>query len=164
MSDRVLRVRRAVILAFSLLGIVLIAIAAAAERLDLGLTPGFGVLQTLFFLLGVTCLTIAVYLYLGLLRAPDTPRSLQADIGLRLSLTGLVLCYVAGFADVIRIGTHVQPAFERPFIGWLQLGGLALGLLILLVGILLNYTSRGQRPASSLEFILNGKSQNDKKE
>lgn len=157
MSNKVLRVRRAVTLALLLLGVVLIAVAATAERLDLGLTPGFGVLQTFFFLLGITSLTIAAYLYLGSLRSPDTPRSLQADIGLRLSLTGLVLCYVSGFADLIRIGTHVQPDFERPFIGPLQLGGLALGLLILLLGIGLHYTSRGQRPASSLEFILNGK-------
>ncbi len=157
MSNRVLRVRRAVMLALSVLGVVLIAVAAAAERLDLGLTPGFGVLQTFFFMLGITSLTVAVYLYLATLRPPDAPRSLQADIGLRLSLTGLVLCYVSGFADLIRIGTHVQPEFERPFIGPLQLGGLALVLLTLLLGMLLHYTSRGQRPASSLEFILNGK-------
>ena len=92
-------------------------------------------------------------------RPPDTPRSLQADIGVRLSLTGLVFCYVTGFADLIRIGTHVQPEFERPFIGPLQLAGFVVGLLILLGGMVLYYTSRGKRPSSSMEFILNGKKQ-----
>ena len=157
MSNRVLRVRRAVILVLSVLGLILVVLSIAAELAGFGPTPGFGVLQTLGFLLGITALTVAVYLYLGKSRPSDAPRSLQADIGLRLSLTGLVLCYVSGFADIIRIGTNVQPEFERPFIGPLQLGGLAIGLVVLVAGILLFATSRGKRPASSLEFILNGK-------
>lgn len=139
------------------LGIAFVVAAAALEILNLGPTPGFGVLQTLVFLLGITALTVAVYLYLRGLRPPDAPRSLQADIGVRLSATGLVLCYVCGFADLIRIGTHVQPDFERPFIGPLQLGGLVVGLVVLIAGIILYYTSRGKRESSSLEFILNGR-------
>jgi len=127
------------------------------ELLGVDLTPGFGVLQTLVFLVGLTALTIAAYLLMSAARPPDTPRSLQADIGVRLSLTGLVFCYVTGFADLIRIGTHVQPEFERPFIGPLQLAGFVVGLLILLGGMVLYYTSRGKRSSSSMEFILNGK-------
>jgi hypothetical protein len=157
MNLKVLRVRRAVMLASFLLGLSLVIVAAIVEFIDLNLTPGFGVLQTLAFLLGVTALTVAGYLYLGQLRPSDAPRSLQADIGIRLSLTGLVLSYVCGFADLIRIGTHVQPEFDRPFIGPLQLGGLLFGLLMILGGMVLYFTSRGKRPSSSLEFILNGK-------
>jgi hypothetical protein len=157
MNRKVVHVRRAVMLALLLLGLALVAVAAVVELLSLGLTPGFGVLQTLVFLLGVTALTVAGYLYLGRLRPTDAPRSLQADIGVRLSLTGLVLSYVSGFADLIRIGTHVQPEFERPFIGPIQLGGLLFGLFMILAGMGLNYTSRGKRQSSSLEFILNGK-------
>ena len=155
MSNRVLRVRRAVILILSVMGLALVVLSIVAEMASFGPTPGFGVLQTVGFLLGITALTVAVYLYLSASR-PSGARSLQADIGLRLSLTGLVLSYVSGFADLIRIGTHVQPEFERPFIGPLQLGGLVIGLLVLVAGMLLFATSRGKRPASSLEFILNG--------
>ncbi|HQF71825.1 MAG TPA: hypothetical protein PLH39_11170, partial [Promineifilum sp.] len=93
MSSKAARVRRAVIAILSLLGVTLIIVAAAVELLGLDLTPGFGVLQTLAFLVGVTALTIAVYLWMNTSRPADTPRSLQADIGLRLSLTGLVFCY-----------------------------------------------------------------------
>lgn len=157
MSNKVLRIRRTVMLGLIFLGIAFVVAAAALEILNLGPTPGFGVLQTLVFLLGITALTVAVYLYLRGLRPPDAPRSLQADIGVRLSATGLVLCYVCGFADLIRIGTHVQPDFERPFIGPLQLGGLVVGLVVLIAGIILYYTSRGKRESSSLEFILNGR-------
>lgn len=157
MSNRAIRVRRAATAVLSILGVLLVVVAVAVELFGLDLTPGFGVLQTLVFLLGITALTVAVYLWMNAGRPADAPRSLQAGIGVRLSLTGLVFCYVAGFADLIRIGTHVQPEFKRPFIGPLQLGGLVFGLLVLLSGVLLFYTSRGKRASSSMEFILNGK-------
>ena len=155
--NKATRVRRVVIAVLSVVGAVFVVGAVATELLGLDLTPGFGVLQTLAFLIGLTVLTIAVYLSMSAGRPPDAPRSLQAGIGVRLSLTGLVFCYVTGFADLIRIGTHVQPEFERPFIGPLQLGGFVVGLLILLAGVVLYYTSRGKRASSSMEFILNGK-------
>lgn len=157
MSNKVIRIRRAVMLVLSILGVFLIVGAILSEVYRLGPTPGFGALETLAFLLGVTSLTVAIYLYLRALRPPDAPPSLQADIGIRLSATGLVLCYVSGFADLIRIGTHYGPEFDRPFIGPLQLGGLVIGLLVLFAGMVLHYTSRGKRLSSSLEFILNGK-------
>lgn len=157
MSNRAFLIRRAAMLTLAILGAVFVIVAVAVELFGLDLTPGFGVLQTLAFLIGITSLTLAAYLWMAARRPADAPRSLQADIGVRLSLTGLVFCYVAGFADLIRIGTHVQPEFDRPFIGPLQLGGLVLGLLILISGILLTFTSRGKRPSSSMEFILNGK-------
>jgi hypothetical protein len=58
---------------------------------------------------------------------------------------------------LIGIGTHVQPRFERPFVGSLQLGGLLLGILSILAGMRLYHTSRGTRRASSMEFLVNGK-------
>lgn len=157
MSDKVLRIRRAVILILLFLGVFLVIAAIIAELIGLAPTPGFGALQTFVLLLGITALTFAIYLYLRTRRPADTPHSLQAEIGVRLSATGLVLCYVSGFADLIRIGTHIGPEFDRPFIGPLQWGGFALGLLALIAGMVLHYTSRGPRPTSSLEFILNGK-------
>ncbi|HNS40151.1 MAG: hypothetical protein LC131_01240 [Anaerolineae bacterium] len=155
MSDQVRRVRHAVMWILIVSGVLLVVGSFAAELIGLDLTPGFGVLQTLAFLSGVTLLTIAIYLHLFESRPSDAPYSLQATIGTRLSLTGLVLCYVCGFADLIGIGTHVPPEFERPFIGPLQWGGLMLGLLLVLTGIILYYTSRGKRASSSLGFILN---------
>jgi hypothetical protein len=66
----------------------------------------------------------------------------------------LVLAYVTGLADLIGIGTHVDPAFERPFVGPLQLGGLLIGVLMITAGLLLYFTSRGSRESSSLESLL----------
>jgi hypothetical protein len=142
-------------------GVLLLVMSLAADALGLNLTPGFGVVQMVQLLLGITCFTVAACVYVYGLRPSDAPRSLQADISIRLAATGLVFVYVAGFSDLIGIGTHVTPKFERPFVGPLQLGGIGLGVLSIVVGLILYHTSRGGRPSSSMEFLLNG---NDKKE
>lgn len=149
------RSRRITMIVLVLAGLLFGVLALTADFLGLDTTPGFGVAQMLLLLLSITCLTTAVYIYVYERRGSNAPRSLQADIGIRLGATGLVLIYVAGFSDLIGIGTHVQPNFERPFVGPLQLGGMALGVLSISVGLYLYYTSRGERRASSLEFILN---------
>ena len=105
-------------------------------------------------LLGLTLLTIAGYVQIYLLRKADEPRSLQADIGVRLGATGLVLAYVVGWSDLLGVGTHVTPSFERPFVGPLQLVGLGVSVLLIVVGLLLYFTSRGSQQASSLEFLI----------
>ncbi|HCB49198.1 MAG TPA: hypothetical protein DEP47_06685, partial [Chloroflexi bacterium] len=54
---------------------------------------------------------------------------------------------------LIGIGTHVQPAFARPFVGPLQLGGFLLGVFIITVGLILYLTSRGAREISFFEAL-----------
>lgn len=143
------------------LGLILSALSLAADYLGLDLTPGFGMVQMFQLLVGITCLTAAIFLYISDLRKA-APRSLQADIGIRLAATGLVFAYVSGLADLIRIGTHIAPSFERPYVGPLQVGGLILSTAIIIIGILLYYTSRGTSRTSSMEFLLNGNSKNKK--
>jgi hypothetical protein len=139
------------------IGLAASALALGAELLGLDLTPGFGMVQMLQLLIGLTCLTVAGYMRVHMLRPRDAPRSLQADIGVRLGATGLVLAYTAGWADLIGIGTHVEPSFTRPFVGPLQLGGFLLGVFIITIGLLLYFTSRGAREISSFEALfLNG--------
>lgn len=152
--DFVTRVEVILSLALFVLGLILSVIALSAELVGLDLTPGFGMVQMFQLLLGLTLLTIAGYLRIHSLRPPDAPRSLQADIGIRLGATGVVLAYVTGLADLIGIGTHVEPSFGRPYVGPLQMGGLILGALMIAAGLLLYYTSRGSRESSSLESLL----------
>lgn len=156
----VAQVRRSAIIFLSVVGLLLVLGALLAQPLGLGRTPEFGALQMAALLGGATLLTIAVYLYLYSLRPADAPRSLQADVGVRLSATGLVLAFTAGFADLFSIGTHVQPEYVRPFVGPLQMAGLVLGLIAVLAGMILYHTSRGQRSTSSLEFVFTNKNGN----
>jgi len=147
--------RRNVTLGLFSIGLILIILSLGAEFFGLDITPGFGMVQMFQLLVGITALTLSLFLYMKRLRQ-DTPRSLQADIGVRLAATGLVFSYVSGLSDLIRIGTHVEPQFERPYVGPLQLGGLVLAVVVIIIGMALYYTSRGRRPKSSMEFIVNG--------
>lgn len=141
------------------LGTGLLVLAILADPLGLDVTPGFGALQMAGLLAGISLLTLATYLYLNSLRPKNLPRSLQADIGVRLAATGLVFAFVAGLSDLIGIGTHVDPDFARPFVGPLQLGGILLGVLMIVAGMFLYHTSRGRRTSSSMEFLVNGHKQ-----
>jgi hypothetical protein len=157
-KEQTARIRNVLLSVLLSLGIILCTISLGAELIGIDLTPGFGMVQMFQLLLGLTFLTIAAFIYLKQFRPVGTPRSLQADIGVRLAATGLVFAYVTGLSDLLGIGTHVEPSFERPFVGPLQLGGLALGVLSIIIGLLLYYTSRGARDSSSMEFIIhNGK-------
>lgn len=150
----VVRIERITSVILFVLGLLSCGLALGAEVLGLDLTPGFGMVQMLQMLVGLTLLTIAGFLRIHSMRAANAPRSLQADIGIRLGATGLVFAYTLGWADLIGIGTHVGPDFERPFVGPLQLGGLILGVGMITVGIVLYYTSRGTRQSSALESLL----------
>ncbi|MEZ4512607.1 MAG: hypothetical protein R3C62_12080 [Chloroflexota bacterium] len=153
-QKRVVQLRTASIIVLLVIGLALGGLALAAELLGLDITPGFGMVQMFQLLIGITCLTLAAYLHLNGLRPKDTARSLQADIGVRLAATGLVFAYVCGLSDLMGIGTHIEPSFERPFVGPLQLGGLLLGGITIIIGLLLYHTSRGIRKNSSMEFII----------
>lgn len=156
------RIRFNVTVALYIVGIALLIFSVAVDRLGIDLTPGFGLVQMVELLLGITLLTIAGFITIQSRRRRHVPRSLQADIGVRMAATGLVFAYVAGLSDLLGIGTHVGPEFSRPFVGPLQLIGLIIGILSIVVGALLYYTSRGSWDASSMEFLVNGEKQGDK--
>ena len=106
-------------------------------RLDM--TPGIGLVQIGTFLFGITIMTGGAYLYAYATRHRAQPRRLREDIGARLMATGLVVCYGTGFADVLGIGSHFGS--QRPLLGPFQAMGVALGVLVIVAGIIL-YTRR----------------------
>lgn len=116
-------------------GFFVFVLGVFPELIRLSLTPGIGLLQIFILLLGVTIMTFGAYVYAYAARHRARPRGLREDIGVRLMATGLVIAYGAGFADVLGIGSHFGA--ERPLLGPLQAGGMALGLLVTIAGILL---------------------------
>ena len=120
-----------------LTGAGIVALSIWAEPLKLDFTPGFGVMQIVGLLIGITLMTAAGYIYFAYRRPPSQKRSLLADVGIRLGLTGLLACYVAGLADMVGVGTHQASSFQRPFLGPLQQIGLVIGLLGVAGGLLL---------------------------
>lgn len=153
---RVRRIQDVVAILLLIIGLLLGGLALSAEFIGLDFTPGFGMVQMFQLLLALTSLTVAGFVFLWRRRPSNAPRSLQADIGIRLAATGLVFAIVSGLSDLIGIGTHVVANdFERPYVGPLQLGGLILGVISILIGMYLFHTSRGTRQTSSMEFLIN---------
>jgi hypothetical protein len=116
-------------------GFFVFVIGVYPDLIRLGLTPGIGLLQIGTFLFGITVMTFGAYIYAYATRHRAQPRSLREDIGLRLMATGLVIAYTTGFADVLGIGSNYGT--ERPLLGMFQASGVALGVLVIVVGIFL---------------------------
>ena len=146
------RIRNIFILTTGILGLIFAGAPISASIFGLDITPGFGMIQMIQLLAGISLLTLSGFIYINFLRE-DEPNSLQADIGVRLGATGLIFAFVSGLSDLMGIGTHTIPAFERPFVGPFQLAGLGLGVALIIVGMILFYTSRGNGRNSSLEFL-----------
>ena len=134
-----------------LTGIGFVGLSIWAEPLKLDFTPGFGLMQIVGILLGVTLVAVAGYLFLAFRRDSSQEISLLSDIGLRLGLTGLLTCYVAGLADMVGVGTHRGALYERPFLGPLQLAGLVVGLSIVGAGLLLYWLGSSSKDQEGTE-------------
>jgi hypothetical protein len=116
-------------------GLLVFVIGVFPDLIRLGLTPGIGLLQITGLLLGTSIMTLGAYVYAYATRHRSQPRRLREDIGLRLMATGLVIAYATGYADVLGIGSHYGA--DRPLLGLLQASGIALGLFVTLVGLVL---------------------------
>ena len=116
-------------------GFALFIIGLFPRLIMLDMTPGVGILQILVFLFGLTLMTLGCYIYLYATRHRDRPPRLREDIGVRLMATGVVTAYATGLADVLGIGSHY--GLERPLFGWLQAGGVAVSVFVIIVGIVL---------------------------
>jgi len=116
-------------------GFFLFVIGVYPDLIRLGLTPGIGLLQIGTFLLGITVMTLGAYIYAYATRHRARPRRLREDVGLRLMATGLVIAYTTGFADVLGIGSNYGA--ERPLLGLVQAAGVALGVVVIVIGIFL---------------------------
>jgi hypothetical protein len=107
--------------------------------IGLDLTPGIGIVQIITFLVGITLMTLGSYVYLYATRHRARTARLRHDIGVRLMATGAIIAYASGLADILGIGSHFGA--DRPLFGWLQATGVALGVLVIIVGIFL-YSSK----------------------
>ncbi len=114
-------------------GFVLFVVGVSPELIGMDVTPGLGLLQIATFLLGISLMTLGAYVYMYATRHRSLPRRLREDIGVRLMATGVVIAVSTGLADVIGIGTHFGQ--QRPYFGPVQAWGVALGVLVIIVGI-----------------------------
>lgn len=97
-------------------------------------TPVVGFIQIAIFLVGMALICIGGYVGLSALWGRE-PRSIIADIGLRLIGTGYVITVFTGMADVFGLGS--QPLPTTPFFGPWQAGGVLIGQFVIAIGFLM---------------------------
>jgi hypothetical protein len=121
-----------------LIGLFIFVIGVEPDLIGMDRSPVVGFVQVGVWLTGLAILLISAYATVTVVRNAR-PRSLRADIGLRLIATGYVVAAAASLADFIGLGAHVLPEVH---FGPIQVIGLAMGVLISLLGIILYWPSQ----------------------
>lgn len=124
------------------LGITITLMGLFPGIAGLEVTPGIGVLQVLVILLGFSLLCAAAYIFARQSFFAGLPTTLGQNIGVRLTLTGLLFAAAAGLADVLGFGSHLPTPTTRPLLGTFQAIAFIAGFLIASSGIVI-YTLMG---------------------
>ncbi len=121
-------------LGLTLLGFLVFLIGARPSMFSMDRSPIIGFVQIAVFLVGLAIICIGGYVSLMSLWS-DRPRSIAADIGLRLVATGYVIAVFAGMADIFGFGSQALP--KLPFFGPWQARGVEVGQAFIALGFLL---------------------------
>jgi hypothetical protein len=127
------------------LGVMIVLIGLFPGITGFQTTSGVGVLQVLVVLLGFSILFTGAYLFAKQAFFPGLPNTLGQDIGIRLTLTGLLIAAAAGLADVLGFGSHPSTPTSRPLLGTLQAIAFIGGILVASSGVII-YVLSGPSP------------------
>ncbi len=129
-----LRARMRAGLVTTLFGLFVFAVGAKPDWFGWDRSRVVGFVQISVFLIGLAIICIGGYV--GLLALwRGTPRTIMADIGLRLVSTGYVIAVFAGMADVFGMGSQPLPGI--PYFGPWQATGVLIGQVIIALGFLM---------------------------
>lgn len=117
-----------------MLGLFVFAVGAKPDWFGWDRSPVVGFVQIAVFLVGLGIICGGGYLgLLGLWKGH--PRSIVADLGLRLASTGYVIAVFAGMADIAGMGS--QPLPGVPYFGPWQATGVLIGEVVIGLGFLM---------------------------
>lgn len=125
------RIRMGMIL--MLVGFLIFLIGATPDLFGLDRSPVIGFVQIAVFLFGLAVICLGGYICLNALWN-NHPKTIMADIGLRLVLTGFVIAVIAGMADIFGFGTQLAP--QIPYYGPWQAMGVLFGEIVIVVGFI----------------------------
>lgn len=113
-------------IAIGSLGIIIAVMGLFPSLTGVVETPGIGVVQVIMLLTGFGLLVFGAILYVKFTFYLGIPSTLTQQIGVRLSLTGLLFAALAGLADILGFGSHLRTATTDIFFGrWQAFGTLA---------------------------------------
>lgn len=126
------RLRTAV--AVILIGLFVFTVGAKPSWYGWDRSPVVGFVQISVFLFGLGIICLGGYF--GLLALwHGSPRTILADIGMRLVGTGFVIAVFSGMADVFGMGS--QPLPNVPYFGPWQATGVLIGQVVIALGFLM---------------------------
>jgi hypothetical protein len=118
----------------TVVGFVVFLMGTSPELFGLDRSPVIGFVQITVFLIGLAVICMGGYIsLLSIWRG--RPRTISADIGLRLVATGYVISVASGMADVFGFGSQPWPLI--PSFGRWQSRGVLLGEVVIAIGFLL---------------------------
>jgi len=119
----------------TILGFIIFLIGVRPGFFFLDRSPVVGFVQIAVFLVGLAMICVGGYISL-MAFWQNGQRTIAADIGQRLVVTGYVIAVFSGMADVFGLGTRPSPDYV-PYFGPLQAIGVEIGQAIIVVGFLL---------------------------
>lgn len=120
-----------------LVGLLVFILGVAPDLIGMDRSPVIGFVQVGTWLTGLALLLLGAYLSVRVIRN-GRETTLISDVGSRLIATGYVMAVAASLADFIGIGSHLLPTI---YFGPVQVIGLALGVLVSLIGVVLYWPS-----------------------
>lgn len=130
-------------IALGALGVVIALMGLFPGMTGIEQTPGIGVVQVIMLLVGNAMLIIGAITYVKFTFYFGIRSNLAQQIGIRLSLTGLLFASIAGLSDILGFGSHIRTDTVDILFGWLQSIGIIACLTISSLGVLI-YTIAGK--------------------
>jgi predicted amidohydrolase len=106
---------------------------------------GVGIVQYTTILVGFSLLHLGAMIYVKYTFYADRAATLAQQVGIRLTLTGLLFGGMAGLADFLGFGSHIRTETTDVVFGPLQAIGAVGGLLVAALGVII-FATRGQPP------------------
>jgi hypothetical protein len=118
----------------TVLGFFIFLLGAEPGLFNLDRSPVVGFVQIAVFLVGLAIICVGGYFSLSTLWN-GSPKTIIADVGLRLVATGYVISVTSGMADIFGFGN--QPWPEIPQFGIWQVWGVIIGEAVIILGFIL---------------------------
>jgi hypothetical protein len=128
-----------------LFGFVIFLIGAVPDLFGLDRSPVIGFVQIAVFLIGLALICLGGYICMNGLWN-NHPKTILADIGLRVVSTGFVIAVISGMADIFGFGTQLSPRI--PYYGPWQAMGVLIGEIVIILGFIFQIPFRFQREES----------------
>ena len=124
---------------------VVLALGTHPEWFGWGSGSGIGFVQLFGMLLGLGILSLGGFVSFLALWG-NAPRTIVADIGMRLVATGVVISIFAGLADLFGMGTEIGS--DVMHFGLLQARGIVIGQAVIGIGFVLMIPFRANPPSA----------------